>query len=123
MSRVLGRTDDMLIIRGVNVFPTQIEAALVALPEISPHYKLIVTRKDRLDRIEVQPEVTEAYYGEVGAASFAGGDATVNLQQRIQKTLREALGLSTKITLLAPGEAPRSEGGKIQRVEDRRGLH
>src|SRR5213596_2214351 len=59
MSRVLGRTDDMLVIRGVNVFPSEVERALLGVPELAPHYRLIVTRPGRLDELEVEAEVRE----------------------------------------------------------------
>jgi phenylacetate-CoA ligase len=121
MSRILGRVDDMLIIRGVNVFPTQIEAALVEMPAISPHYKLIVTRHDRLDELEVQAEVTDTFYQAIGEDSFAQGEGTLpTLKNEIKQTLKDALGLTVDVQLLAPGQAPRSQGGKLSRVEDRR---
>jgi len=66
-----GRTDDMLIIRGVNVFPSQVEAALVGVPLLSPHHQLLVTRVNRLDELEVRVEVAAAFYREVGAPAFA----------------------------------------------------
>lgn len=119
MSRVLGRSDDMLVIRGVNVFPSQIEAAMIGIEELSPHYRLIVTRSNRLDEVEVQPEVTQAFANSVGSLTDGASQA---LAERVQQTLRDALGLGTKITLIAPGEAPRSQGGKIKRVEDRRAI-
>lgn len=112
MSRVLGRADDMLIIRGVNVFPTQIEAALLPFEETSPHYRLIVTRDGRLDNLEIQTELWPN-------VDLVGAE-TAGLPSKIQATLKEALGLTTKVTLLPPGQAPRSQGGKIQRTEDRR---
>ncbi|MEM7332975.1 MAG: phenylacetate--CoA ligase [Chloroflexota bacterium] len=120
MSRVLGRADDMLIIRGVNVFPSQIEAAMIGLDEISPHYRLIVTREDRLDRIEVQPEVTEEFFAQVSADGLTNSEASKTLTARVSQVLKESLLINSKVTLIAPGEAPRSEGGKIKRVEDRR---
>lgn len=127
MSRIVGRTDDMLIIRGVNVFPSQIEAALLGQPHVSPHYRINVTREDHLDRIEVQVEVTERFFREVGADVFGGHAETAvsetnELKQTIHHTLREALGLNVQVSLLAPGEAPRSEGGKLKRVFDNRVL-
>ncbi len=124
MSRILGRVDDMLIIRGVNIFPTQIEAALVALPELSPHYKLIVSRQGRLDELEVQIEVTESFYNQTGNAELLSqkGSKVSELSHRAKQTLREALGINTIITLLPPGKAPRSEGGKLNRVTDNRKL-
>lgn len=125
MSRVLGRADDMLIIRGVNVFPSQIEAALVGLEHLSPHHRVIITREERLDALEVQVEVTESFFRHVGEEMFSGQGAqgvaeVAGLQNRVAQALRDALGLNTKVTLLGPGQAPRSEGGKLSRVEDRR---
>ena len=120
MSRVLGRSDDMLVIRGVNVFPSQIEAALIGLEELSPYYRLIVTRDNRLDRVEVQPEVTQAFASSV--SSLADDANAQALAAKAKGILRDALGLNTTVTLIAPGEAPRSQGGKIKRVEDRRSL-
>lgn len=125
MSRILGRADDMLIIRGVNVFPSQIEAALVGLLHITPHHRLIVTREDRLDRLEVQVEVSEAFFRQVGEELFSGqGRAGVSEVEELQTTvaakLQDSLGLSTAVTLLPPGQGPRSAGGKLNRLEDRR---
>jgi phenylacetate-CoA ligase len=101
MSRVLGRTDDMLIIRGVNVFPSEIERALLAIPELEPHYQLVVERPERLDELTVQVE------GTVDAAS-------------VRKQLHSVLGLSAQVEVVQRGSIPRSEG-KALRVLDRRG--
>ncbi len=101
MSRVLGRTDDMLIIRGVNVFPSEIERALLAIPELEPHYQLVVERPGRLDELTVQVE------GAVEAAAVA-------------KQLHSMLGLTAQVEIVPPGSVPRSEG-KALRVLDRRG--
>jgi len=127
MSRIIGRADDMLIIRGVNVFPSQIESALIGLDELSPHYRLVVTRADRLDSLEVQAEVTNDYFSTIGAESFQKHASNPvsqmsELQQKIQHRLRETLGLNTAVNLLSPSEAPRSEGGKLKRVADLREL-
>ena len=101
MSRVLGRTDDMLIIRGVNVFPSEIERALLAIPQLEPHYQLVVERPGRLDELTVQVE------GTVEAAS-------------VRKQLHSVLGLSAQVEVVQRGSIPRSEG-KALRVLDRRG--
>jgi phenylacetate-CoA ligase len=127
MSRILGRTDDMLVIRGINLFPTQIEAALIGLDHVTPHHRIIVTREAHLDALEVQVEVTEALFRRVGEDMFAGHPETSvedihTLERTIYKSLREALGLNTKVTLLPPGKGPRSEGGKLKRVVDKRVL-
>jgi len=114
MSRVMGRTDDMLIIRGINVYPSQVEAALVGLPELSPHYQLVVTREKILDDLEVKIEVNEDFAGDA-----AGREA---LADRCRQKLHGVLSLTAKVTLARPGSLPRSEGGKLKRVEDRRKL-
>ena len=127
MSRILGRTDDMLIIRGVNIFPSQIEGALVGMPDVSPHHRVVVRRDGRLDTLEVQVEVTDAFFRHIGEDVFAGhAESSVvdvrNLEEVIFEKLHDTLGLNVKVILLAPGQAPRSEGGKLRRVEDRRNL-
>lgn len=119
MSRILGRADDMLIIRGVNVFPSQVESALIGVNNIAPHYALILTRQDHLDNMEVQVEVTDGFYAHIGEDLPQSQEAAA-LANKVQHTLREGLGLNTKVTLLAPGRAPRSEGGKLKRVIDNR---
>jgi phenylacetate-CoA ligase len=125
MSHILGRADDMLIIRGVNVFPSQIEAALLGLEGITPHHRIIVSREGRLDALEVQVEVTESFFQQVGEEMFSSqhqqGTAEVHtVTGRVIQALHDALGLNSKVTLLPPGQGPRSEGGKLKRVEDRR---
>jgi phenylacetate-CoA ligase len=108
MGRIVGRADDMLIIRGVNVYPTQVEAALFQLPELTPHYRVVVSRAGTLDEAEVEVEVAEELVGD--------GD----LRSRAERALRETIGCSIAVALQPPGTLPRSEGGKLQRVLDRR---
>ena len=100
MSRVVGRTDDMLVIRGVNVFPSEIERTLLAIPELTPHYQLVVERPGHLDELTVQVE---------GTADTAC----------VREQLERALGLSARVEVLPPESIPRSEG-KALRVLDRR---
>jgi phenylacetate-CoA ligase len=107
MSRVVGRTDDMLIIRGVNVFPSEIERALLAIPELAPHYQLVVERPGHLDELSVEAELRE---GEPGGE---------RLEAFVQERLGRALGLTAHVRLGPPGSVPRSEG-KALRVLDRR---
>lgn len=122
MSRVLGRTDDMLIIRGINVYPTQVEAALVNVPELSPHYQLVVSRDRTLDELEVKVEVNEAFAEQQGG-ELADGTPTIHaLARRCQERLAGVLGLTVPVSLVPPGSLPRSEGGKLRRVIDRRTL-
>jgi phenylacetate-CoA ligase len=108
MGRIKGRADDMLIIRGVNVFPTQVEAALLRLPELTPNYRIVVSRSGTLDEAEVEVEVAEQLVGDEG------------LRSRAEHALRETIGCSIAVMLQPPGTVPRSEGGKLQRVLDRR---
>jgi phenylacetate-CoA ligase len=127
MSRIVGRTDDMLIIRGVNVFPSQIESALIQIPELTPHYQLVVTREKTLDELEVRAEVNDQFFRLIGGEilvdeSHQADHAVHELRRRVAERLRSALNLNTKITLLAPGGGPRSEGGKLKRVVDKRKL-
>lgn len=114
ISRFKGRSDDMLIIRGVNVFPSQVETALLEMGETSPHYMLIVDRINNLDILEVQVEVEERFFSdEIKKLE--------NLSKKIAQVLQSALGLSVKVTLVEPKTITRSEG-KAKRVIDRRKL-
>jgi phenylacetate-CoA ligase len=125
MSRIVGRTDDMLIIRGVNVFPSQIEAALLGVEELAPHHQLIVTRDGRLDEVEVRAEVTREFSQRVGEDLFDESKHAVCpplevLKTKLKDRLRESLGLFVCVTLLPPNGLPRSDGGKTCRVLDQR---
>lgn len=114
MDRVMGRSDDMLIIRGVNVFPSQIEAILVAIEGLEPHYQLIVDRVGTLDTLEVQVEVTES--------QFVNADEVKVLQKLeklILKDMKDYLGITAKVKLVEPKSLQRSEG-KASRVIDKR---
>jgi len=123
MSQIKGRADDMLIIRGVNVYPTQVEAALLRVPELTPNYRIIVRRDGTLDEAEVEIEVSEAFLREAGSDSLSGDlDHVRELKARAERQLRESIGCTLPVTLIAPGTAPRSEGGKLQRVLDKRAL-
>jgi phenylacetate-CoA ligase len=121
MAPIAGRSDDMLIIRGVNVYPTQVEAALLRIPELTPHYRIVVSRSGTLDEAEVEIEVSEAFLREAGTDSLAGDHAHVReLKERAERQLRELIGCSLAVALRAPETVPRSEGGKLQRVLDTR---
>ena len=109
MARVRGRFDDMLIIRGVNLYPSEVERVLLSLGDVAPHYQLVVERPGTMDELKVLCEPT------VDLADSTG------LQVRIQRALREATGLSMEVHVLAPGGVPRSEG-KAVRVVDRRAM-
>ena len=115
MEKVMGRSDDMLIIRGVNVFPSQIESVLLSFGEVEPHYMIYVDRIDNLDAMEVQIEMTNKFFSD-----------SVKEIEKIEKKLREeimsAIGVTAKITLVEPRSIPRSEG-KAKRVIDRRKIY
>ncbi|MBN2105861.1 MAG: phenylacetate--CoA ligase [Deltaproteobacteria bacterium] len=114
MERITGRTDDMLIIRGVNVFPSQIESALMQIEGLEPHYQLIVDRKNNLDTIEVQVEVNERIFSdEVKQLEV--------IEKRVVHDIKEMFGVSCKCTLVEPKTIQRSEG-KAKRVIDKRQL-
>ncbi len=121
MSRVLGRTDDMLVVRGVNVYPSQVEAALVGIPQLSPHYQIVVTRERTLDELEVRIEVDPAFAASLGGVDVAH-PAVQELQRKAEQALYGVLTLHARVTLAPPGSLPRSEGGKLRRVVDRRRL-
>jgi phenylacetate-CoA ligase len=107
LQRITGRNDDMLIIRGVNVYPSQIEAVLVGLPGIAPHYQLVVERNGSLDELTV----------EVEAAALEA--ACEELEARVRHQIKSMIGVTTKVVAKKPGEVPRSQG-KAVRVRDLR---
>jgi len=118
MARIKARIDDMLIIRGVNLFPSEIEKCLLSVEDLSPHYQLVVDRKKALDTLDIQVEVTEELIQRFGA--FEHGHVELGaLTKTIQGLLKDSLGLSALVTLLKPGSIPRSEG-KAVRVIDKR---
>jgi phenylacetate-CoA ligase len=114
IKRITRRSDDMFIIRGVNVFPSQVESALLAVEGTLPHYQIILTREGGLDQMEVHVEVTPAVFSDkVGALE--------NLHNKLAQSLYQTLGLRVEVRLVAPQALKRSEG-KAQRVIDRRNL-
>ena len=104
MSALVGRSDDMLVIRGVNVYPSQVEHTLLSVDGVAPHFQLVVRREGTLDTLEVRVE---------GSGVSAEG---------LARQLQSALGVSVKISLEEAGSVPRSEGGKLNRVDDQRHL-
>jgi phenylacetate-CoA ligase len=112
MSKPIGRSDDMLIIRGVNVFPSQIEEVLISIPEIEPHYQIVVDRKGYLDVIEVWVEVGEDVFAETM------GDLE-RFQRKVQAQIYNVLNIQAAVKLKEPKTIQRSEG-KAVRVIDKR---
>jgi phenylacetate-CoA ligase len=112
MARPMGRTDDMLIIRGVNVFPSQIEEVLMNVKDLEPHYLIVLTRENYLDKIEVWVEVSDSIFHEkLMDLEF--------FEKSIESKLYSAIGIHIKVSLKEPRTIARSEG-KAQRVWDRR---
>jgi phenylacetate-CoA ligase len=115
MARVKGRTDDMLVIKGVNVYPSQVEAALLTLPELAPHYQLVVDRTRAFPTLAVHVEPTEAAIAAWGAID--GTAAATALSARVAERLRAHVGLEPDIAIVPPRTIPRSEGKAVRVVE------
>ncbi len=112
ISKVKGRTDDMLIIRGVNVFPSQIEAVLLEIEEAKPHYLLVVDRVGSLDQLEVQVEVDEKIFSDEIKVLEA-------LENRIQREIESTLNLVVKVKLVEPRSIERSMGKSVRVIDNR----
>lgn len=113
ISRFKGRVDDMLIIRGVNVFPSQVEAALINVDEVTPHYMMIVDRVNNLDTLEIQVEVDQKYYTDEVRAIEA-------LTKKIGHIIQQALGINAKIKIVEPQTLVRSEGKAVHVIDKRK---
>lgn len=112
MSRIMGRSDDMLIIRGVNVFPSQVESVILEIEEFEPHYQLIVERKKNLDTLEVLVEMREEYYSdEISKIQ--------DLRSKLRHRLQSVLGLAADVKIVEPQTIERTSG-KSRRVVDKR---
>jgi len=111
IKRITGRNDDMLIIRGVNVYPSQIEAVLVGMPEIAPHYQLVVERKGNLDHVTVEVEASPDV--------APGPEAYARLGGAARHQIKSMVGITTDVVVKRPGDIPRSQG-KAVRVRDLR---
>ncbi|PYM81004.1 MAG: phenylacetate--CoA ligase [Candidatus Rokuibacteriota bacterium] len=112
IGRITGRTDDMLIIRGVNLFPSQIEQVLLAVPRVEPHYLLVLRREGALDALEIR---VEAHPDVV----VAGEEAVRGLADLVRRRVREAIGIAVEVTVVPPGSVERSPG-KARRIHDLR---
>lgn len=124
MGPILGRTDDMLIIRGVNVYPTQVEAVLLAIPEVEPYYQIVVRREGTLDEAELKVEVSEPFFREIGREVLSDEVVEADhrlhaLRERIARKIKDNVGVTLKVTLL-PRARPRGARGKLRRVLDLR---
>ena len=110
IEKISGRTDDMMIVRGVNVFPTQIEELLLGVPGLSPHYQLILTREDRLDELEVRVEAR---------SPDESDEARAHAAKELAHEMKSHIGISAKVSVAEPGGIERSLG-KAKRVIDKR---
>ena len=117
MDRITGRSDDMLIIRGINVFPSQVESVLLSIPECAPRFKLIVDRERNLDTLTVQVEVRPEYF----AKGFDTLSPFTDLEKLVASRLKSVLSIAANVQIKTPGTIARSEG-KTRFVEDRRVL-
>ena len=115
MSRITGRSDDMIKVKGVAIFPSQIEKALLKVGDVEPHYMIIVTRPGTLDEIEIKVEASQDIF-------FDGVKEMMAIQEKIGKSVENETGIRAKITLVEPKTLPRFEG-KAKRVIDKRDLH
>jgi len=114
IARLKGRADDMLVIKGVNVFPSEVEAALLSVTEVEPHYQLVVDRRATLARVEVHVEPAPALLSRCGGAFSENHPAVETLRRHVGERLRVALGLSVEVRLVAPQSIPRSEGKAVR---------
>ncbi len=113
-SKVYSRTDDMMVIRGINVYPQQIEAVLAEIEKIEPHYQIVVTREGALDQLEIQIEVEPAFFPDAVKK-------LMGFQEHVEEKLRQELGIRPRVRLVEPRTIPRM-AGKSQRMIDRRGV-
>ena len=116
MERITGRSDDMIKVKGVAVFPSQIEKALLKVSNIEPHYQIIVTRPDIMDEIEIKVEASEALFSD-------DIKEMMGVKRKIGEYIQNEIGIAVNVSLVAPKSIPRSTKGKIQRVIDKRNLH
>ncbi len=117
MSRVKGRTDDMLVIRGVNVFPSEIERVLLGHAELTPYYQIVVDRREAMPKLEVHAEVGEEFFDTAGYTLSADSAEATHLRQRVEHSLSTALGLHAAVALEQPNAIPRSEGKAVRVIE------
>jgi phenylacetate-CoA ligase len=118
MGRIKGRTDDMLIIRGVNVYPSQVEAALLTLGDLAPHYQLVVDRTPAFPTLEIHVEPSEDLVREWGGFDSARPEV-LTLAARVTERIRGHLGLNPEIAVVPPKTIPRSEGKAVRVIERR----
>ena len=123
MGPILGRSDDMLIIRGVNLFHTQVEDVLKYFPQLSANYQLIVFNEGAMDEVEVRVEITEQLLNllhDPDAENIENDEEIKNLKHALGKKIKDNIGLTMRITLVGQNRIPQSDGGKLNRITDLR---
>ena len=120
MRRITGRADDMLVVKGINVYPSQVEAALLAVADLAPHYQLIVDRRGTLAELAIEVEPAEALLRRWGGYREDHPERR-SLQERVAEQLRAALTLAVDVRIVAPRTVPRSEGKAVRVVERAKG--
>jgi len=116
MSAIQGRSDDMLIIRGINVFPSQVESVVLSMEEFAPHYLLVVDRVKNLDTLQVQVELRQEYF----TATLDTPAAIDELGKKLEAKLRSVLSIGAKVLLKAPGTLERSQGKSAHVIDNRK---
>ena len=106
LRRITGRNDDMLIIRGVNVYPSQIEAVLIGMHDLAPHYQLVVSRRGNMDELAVEVEAAPSLH--------ASADAYRTLAEQVRYQIKSMIGVTTDVLVKKPGEVPRSQGKAVR---------
>ncbi len=125
MGQIIGRSDDMLIIRGVNLFHTQVEAVLEGFNDLSANYQLIVKNEGKMDEVDVKVELDPELCSALGLESIdiefiKSHDRLGQVHRIFQKKIKDNIGLTMKVEFMMPGAIPRSEGGKLNRIVDTR---
>jgi phenylacetate-CoA ligase len=122
MGPIRGRADDMLIIRGVNLFPSQIESVISELPEFSPHYQIVLSKQQTMDNVDVHVELNERIYEGLPDDIPSENEPEIfrSLRHKLAQKIKDSIGLSMSITIRNQNSVPRSEGGKLNRVVDQR---
>jgi phenylacetate-CoA ligase len=116
MTPIAGRSDDMLIIRGINVFPSQVESVVLSMKEFAPRYLLVVDRINNLDTLEVQVELRQEYF----TATLDTPAAIDELRKKLADKLRSVLSISAKVQLKAPNAIERSQGKSVRVIDNRK---
>lgn len=127
MGMIKGRSDDMIIVRGVNLYPTQIEEVLQRVQGVAMHYQLALFRQGTLDTCELRLELAQDAFYRLGQEVLSEELLETNqylsdLRNKVQHKIKDTVGVNVKVNLLAPGSAPRSAGGKLRRIVDERNL-